>query len=85
MVVMMVTGGFCLNEDSALSCHPCRYPKARRMKRRIICHCGPTNSGKTHEVGEKTLSRTIMQEQAGETLSRTAVQEEAGWQRTWTS
>jgi ATP-dependent RNA helicase SUPV3L1/SUV3 len=26
------------------------FPKARRLKRRIICHCGPTNSGKTHEA-----------------------------------
>lgn len=24
------------------------YPEARRLKRRIICHVGPTNSGKTH-------------------------------------
>lgn len=24
------------------------YPLARKMKRRIICHVGPTNSGKTH-------------------------------------
>lgn len=26
------------------------YPKARRLKRHIICHLGPTNSGKTYEA-----------------------------------
>ena len=26
------------------------YPHARRMKRKIICHVGPTNSGKTYNA-----------------------------------
>lgn len=30
-----------------------RYPAARRLKRSIICHVGPTNSGKTYEALER--------------------------------
>lgn len=28
------------------------YPQARKMRRKIICHVGPTNSGKTHSALE---------------------------------
>ena len=31
------------------------FPKARMMRRRFIFHCGPTNSGKTHEALEKLM------------------------------
>lgn len=30
-----------------------RYPAARRFKRSIVCHVGPTNSGKTYEALER--------------------------------
>ena len=30
-----------------------RYPEARRIKRKIIYHSGPTNSGKTHSAIER--------------------------------
>ena len=33
-----------------------RYPEARNMKRKIIFHAGPTNSGKTHEALERFQS-----------------------------
>ena len=33
-----------------------RYPQARAIKRRIIFHCGPTNSGKTHTAFQQFLS-----------------------------
>jgi ATP-dependent RNA helicase SUPV3L1/SUV3 len=26
------------------------YPSARAMRRRVVYHCGPTNSGKTHNA-----------------------------------
>ena len=29
------------------------FPKARSMRRKIICHMGPTNSGKTFRAIEK--------------------------------
>ena len=32
------------------------YPLARRMRRRIVFHCGPTNSGKTHAALERLAS-----------------------------
>lgn len=33
-----------------------RYPNARDMKRKIILHAGPTNSGKTYHALERFLS-----------------------------
>lgn len=32
-----------------------RYPEARSLKRKIIFHCGPTNSGKTFHAIKKFL------------------------------
>jgi ATP-dependent RNA helicase SUPV3L1/SUV3 len=29
------------------------FPQAREMKRRVVYHCGPTNSGKTHQALER--------------------------------
>ena len=31
------------------------YPEARKMRRRVIFHAGPTNSGKTYEAMEHFL------------------------------
>ena len=28
------------------------FPRAREMKRKVVYHCGPTNSGKTHQALE---------------------------------
>ena len=33
-----------------------RFPLARSMKRRIVVHCGPTNSGKTHHALQQFMS-----------------------------
>jgi len=30
-----------------------RFPRARQLKRRIVFHAGPTNSGKTHAALER--------------------------------
>ena len=36
------------------SCFDCaRFPEARAIKRKIIYHAGPTNSGKTHSALER--------------------------------
>jgi ATP-dependent RNA helicase SUPV3L1/SUV3 len=32
------------------------YPSARAMRRRVVYHCGPTNSGKTHNALATSLS-----------------------------
>ncbi|CAM9327719.1 unnamed protein product [Phaeothamnion confervicola] len=37
-----------LSEVTDFSAPHLWYPNARRLKRRLVCHAGPTNSGKTH-------------------------------------
>ncbi|XP_074601092.1 suv3 RNA helicase [Brevipalpus obovatus] len=45
-----------LRKISDLRLPPNWYPEARAMKRKIIFHCGPTNSGKTYQAMERFLS-----------------------------
>lgn len=45
-----------LKKISDLTFPPSWYPNARSMKRKIIFHAGPTNSGKTHNALERFLT-----------------------------
>lgn len=45
-----------LKRISDLTSPPSWYPNARNMKRKIILHAGPTNSGKTYHALERFLS-----------------------------
>jgi ATP-dependent RNA helicase SUPV3L1/SUV3 len=33
-----------------------RYPEARAIQRKIVYHCGPTNSGKTYHALERFMT-----------------------------
>ncbi|XP_017488931.1 PREDICTED: ATP-dependent RNA helicase SUPV3L1, mitochondrial-like [Rhagoletis zephyria] len=45
-----------LKKISDLRLPPNWYPQARTLTRRFVFHCGPTNSGKTHQALERFIS-----------------------------